>query len=136
MHKSTHRKKNGALPIKPLLLAVLLSVGEATVLMLLFSLFLYLEWLPEDAIPVGNAIVKVLSAALAGLWIGRSVQDRAWLWGGIAGLLFSVLTALLFSLLLGSFRLSITTVSDALFAFVIGAAVAALLAWRKREKKA
>ena len=78
----------------------------------------------------------LLSAALAGLWIGRSVQDRAWLWGGIAGLLFSVLTALLFSLLLGSFRLSITTVSDALFAFVIGAAVAALLAWRKREKKA
>ena len=51
MHKSTHRKKNGALPIKPLLLAVLLSVGAATVLMLLFSLFLYLEWLPEDAIP-------------------------------------------------------------------------------------
>ena len=136
MHKSSHRRKNESVPIKALLLGVLLSVGAATVLMLLFSLLLYLEWLPAAAIPAGNAIIKVLSAALAGFWIGRSAPERAWLWGGAAGVLFSLLTALVFSLLLGSFRFSISTVSDTLFAFVIGAGVAALLAWRRKQAKA
>ncbi|MBR0425970.1 MAG: TIGR04086 family membrane protein [Clostridia bacterium] len=135
MHKSTHRKKRNAIPAWDLLKAVLLAAAAATGGLLLLALLLYLEWLPDGAIPVGNAIIKVLAAAFAGWLIGRKLSEKTWLLGGIAGLFFTVLTTAIFSLLIGSFRVSWTLLSDALISFALGAAVATVTA-RMRAKKA
>ena len=131
MRKGTRKKKRNGLPVWALLKAVLLSGAAATAAMLLFALLLYLEWLPDEAIPIGNAIVKVLSAAFAGWLIGRTESDRAWLFGGIAGVLFTGFSTLLFSLFLGSVRATWTLASDALLSFALGSAAAALTAWRR-----
>ena len=131
MHKPTHKRKKSSAPAGALLKATLLSAAAATALMLLLSLLLYLEWLPESVIPVGNALIKVLSAGLAGFWIGRTVSENAWLFGGLAGILFTAVTTAVFSLLVGSFRPTWTLLSDVLLSFAVGAAAAALTAWRR-----
>jgi len=128
MHKATHRRKRTATPIWALCKAVLLAFAAATAAMLLLALMLYLEWLPEGAISVGNAIIKVGAAALAGFLVGRSAVQQPWLYGGAAGVLFTGVTTLVFSLLVGSFRPTWSLLGDALLTFAVGAAVSALTA--------
>ena len=61
----SHRKKQKIpwrVPLKGALFAILAAVA----LILLLTLFVYLGWLGEGAIPIGNTVIKVLAAALAG----------------------------------------------------------------------
>lgn len=136
MHKRTGRKKRGTIPVWELLKAVLLSSAAATAAMLLFALFIYLEWLSDGAIPIGNALIKALAAAFAGFWIGRGTCERTWLYGGVAGVLFTAFSTLLFSLFLGSFRFSWTLLSDGMLSFALGSAAAALTAWLRNKRDA
>ena len=132
------RKRRKTLPGWELLKATLCGTVAAIAGLLLLALLLYLDWLPDSAIGVGNMCLKVLGAALAGLWIGRTVQEHPFVYGGAAALLFTALTTLLFSLLLGSFEPRWTLLSDALLAFAIGSATALLLQWlhgRKAREK-
>ena len=135
MHKAIHRKKRNTIPVWAVLKAVLLSAAAATGLMLLFALLIYLEWLPDSAIPVGNTVIKVLSALFAGWLIGRGVAVKTWLYGGIAGALLIVLTTPVFSLFLGRFQFTWTLVSDLCMSFAIGSAAAALTARLGAKKK-
>ncbi len=134
MHKGTRRKKRGTAPVWATLRASLLGTAAATAAMLLFALTIYWNWLGEGAIPYGNAIVKAGAAVLAGWLAARANPPRVWLYGGLAGLGFFVLSTALFSALKGGFTPSWMLLSDALLSFAL-AAGAALLTPGRREKE-
>ena len=134
MPKKAHRRNHRAAPLWPVIAGSLAALMAATALLLLFALFVYKEWLPESAIPTVNTVIKVLAAVLAGVWVGVRVKDRAWLFGGVAGLTFTVLSTLLFSLFAGEFEIGLPIAADGMLSFALGAAAAGIAAYLKERK--
>ena len=87
------------------LLASVISI----VLIVLYALALWKEILPASSMPIANAVIKVLSAAVAALLAVRRCAKRRWLYGGAAGLLYA---ALVFSILADTFIVSVALLSD------------------------
>ena len=126
----SHRKKQKIpwrVPLKGALFAILAAVA----LILLLTLFVYLGWLGESAIPVGNTVIKVLAAALAGWIVGRSRIRAAWWCGAVAAALAVLVLWAGMSLYLGEWNLSWGLFADLLMSVAIGGAIAALLLRRK-----
>ncbi|MCL2672453.1 MAG: TIGR04086 family membrane protein [Clostridiales bacterium] len=117
-----HKKAPGSL-------ISLLRAGGAAVLavfalLLIFTLFLYLGWLPENSIPALTGICKVVGAAVAGILAAKYFSEHLWRSGALAALLFLMISALVMSLFTRSFAFSIALLGDALLCAVVGAAVA------------
>ena len=108
--------------ILPLLLAVLL-----------LTLFIYLEWLPESTMPIGNTVIKILVALAAGIFVGLGHERSPWYFGGIAAILSLSASIALMSVYLGSFSPTWSLLADLLMCFAIGSAAAAMLQKRKTE---
>ncbi len=126
----SHRKKQKIpwrVPLKGALFAILAAVA----LILLLTLFVYLGWLGEGAIPIGNTVIKVLAAALAGWIVGRSRLRIAWWCGAVAAALAVLVLWAGMSLYLGEWNLSWGLFADLLMSVAIGGAIAALLLRRK-----
>ena len=87
------------------LLASVISI----VLIVLYALALWKEILPASSMPIANAVIKVLSAAVAALLAVRRCAKRRWLYGGAAGLLYA---ALAFTILADTFIVSVALLSD------------------------
>ncbi len=109
--------------------------GAATLigLVLLLTLFVYLEWLPESAVSVGNTVIKILTALLVGLFVGRRREGPPWWFGGTAAALSLLLAVIGMSVYLGEFRFSWSLLADSLMSFAIGSAAAMVLLRHKTE---
>lgn len=94
--------------IRAALLGTLLSLA----LVILYAVALRQAWLVTDTMGPVTAVIKVISAALAGFLAGRSVKSRLWLWGMLGGILCSLVSFLLFSLLSQTFALNAAIFSD------------------------
>lgn len=125
MKKTRHRKGN-AFPVWELLKAALFGSILTVVLMLLFCLMLYWGWFSDGAIAAANVVIKLLSAALAGLWMGKA-KEAVWWHGGMAAVGYFVFSTVLMAVFLGSFSFQWNLLADALLCFVCGAAVFALV---------
>ena len=130
---SGKRKKRTKMPYKSLLYGMLIGVGTIILLVLLLTLLVYLGWLPESSVSIGNTVIKILAALAAGTYVGLSRGRSPWWFGGIAAVLSLVLAIGAMSLYLGAFRLTWNTFADLLMSFAVGSAVSALLARRKTE---
>ena len=125
-----HRKKQKTplrVPAKGALFAILAAVA----LVLLLTLFVYLEWLGESAIPIGNTVIKAIAAAGAGLVVGRHRIRVAWWYGAIAAAAAALMLWAGMCLYLGEWNLSWGLFADLLMSVAIGGAVSALLLRRK-----
>jgi putative membrane protein (TIGR04086 family) len=125
-----HRKKQRIpwrVPLKGMLFAILAAV----VLILLLTLFVYLGWFGEAAIPVSNTVIKAIAAATAGFVTGRHRIKAAWWYGAIAAAAAQLVLWALMCLYLGEWSVSWSLPADLLLSIAIGGAVAALLL-RKR----
>ncbi len=114
---------------------MLLAGAAAAAAILLLGLLLYWEWLPDGAIPIGNALIKVLCAALAGFFAARNLSEHACRTGAVAGALFWAFSTAVFSLCLGSFRFTWTLLSDLLLSVTAGAAAAALRVLLRKKRR-
>ena len=93
---SGKRKKRTGTAWRPLLRSAALALGVLILAVLVMTLLVYLEWLPESAIPAGNTVIKVLTALAAGVFIGIGRERTPWYFGGIAAVLaLSVSVALM-----------------------------------------
>lgn len=90
------------------LLASVISI----VLIVLYALALWKEVLPASSMPIANAVIKVISAAAAALLAVRRCAKRRWLYGGIAGLFYTALAFMVFSILSDTFIVSAALLSD------------------------
>lgn len=97
------------------------------------TLLVYLEWLPESAIPAGNTVIKVLTALAAGVFIGIGRERTPWYFGGIAAMLALSVSVALMAVYTGSFKPTWNLAADVLMCFAIGSAATAVFLRRKQN---
>ena len=122
---SFKRRKRAKIPWRSLVTGALIGLAALIVPILLLTLLLYLGWLPETAISVGNTIIKVLAAAVAGFAVAR--KNGPWFFGGLAAVLAQAVAVALMSIFLGAFTFSWNLVADLLMSFAIGSAICAVM---------
>lgn len=127
------RKKRTRIAWRPLLRATALGAGVLLLAILLLTLFVYREWLPESAMPIGNTVIKILTALAAGIFVGLGREKAPWYFGGIAAVLSLLFSIVLMAVYLGTFRVTWSLPADLLMGFAIGSAAAALLLKRQPE---
>lgn len=130
---TTKRKKRTKPARRGLLRAAALGAGVLLLAVLLLTLFVYLEWLPESVIPIGNTVIKILTALAAGVFVGLGREKPPWYFGGIAAILSLACSIALMAFYVGSFSPTWNLLADLLMGFAIGSAAAALLLKRKTE---
>ncbi len=77
---------------------LLRALSVSLVLILIITLLLYLTPLPERSMPYFVMIGMLASIISGSVYVGRRVEARGWLQGGITGLLYIIVI-----LILGSF---------------------------------
>ena len=127
------RKKRTRIAWRPLLRATALGAGVLLLAILLLTLFVYREWLPESAMPIGDTVIKILTALAAGIFVGLGREKAPWYFGGIAAVLSLLFSIVLMAVYLGTFRVTWSLLADLLMGFAIGSAAAALLLKRQPE---
>ncbi len=117
---------------RPILLTLLRSALWATALSLalvvLYAVALRQAWLGADTMGPITAAIKVLCAAVAGLLAHRAAKERFWLWGLLGGLIYSVFSFAVFSILSQTFVFSLAIFSD--IAMAAAAGLFAALMWQ------
>lgn len=90
----------------------LFGAAISLLLILLFSLGLYKEWIPIDSISAINTGIKVISAVGASLVSVRKSVKHRWLVGGFSGFAYAAIAYLVFSILAKSYTVSAALLSD------------------------
>ncbi len=93
--KPRNEKKN---PIMALSLTVTVMYLISAVLLLVLAFLLYQMELTEEMVKIGIIIVYLISGFAGGFLIGKQMQDKRYLWGLLAGIIYYVLL-FLFSIL-------------------------------------
>ena len=130
---TTKRKKRTKSAWRALLRGTALGAGVLVLAVLLLTLFIYLEWLPESTMPIGNTVIKILVALAAGIFVGLGHERSPWYFGGIAAVLALMSSAALMAVYLGSFKPTWALFADLLMGLAIGSAATAALQKRKTE---
>lgn len=116
----------------PVLKGALIASALSIALIVLFAVVLKQEWANTDSIPAANAVIKVLSAALAAFVATRKCKARCWLVGLLAGVLYTLLAFMVFSILSDTFTFSVALLSDIGIGALSGMLTAMLLQMVKR----
>jgi putative membrane protein (TIGR04086 family) len=89
-------------------------VGAAlsVVLILLYALILQQGWLESTSITIVNTIIKLLCAAAASVFAVRRCEKNRWVYGAIAGLVYTLLAFVVFSVLSSDFAPTLALLSD------------------------
>ena len=123
---SGKRRKKEPVPWRASLKGVLAGLAASLVLILLLTLLLYLGWLKESAISIGNTVIKILAAAVVGFAVTHGKSRGTWIAAGISAAAAQLLSWAGMSLYLGSFTPSWNLLADLLMSFAVAAATAAL----------
>ena len=127
------RKKRTKTAWRTVVRGAALGAAVLTLAVLLLTLLIYLEWLPESAMPIGNTVIKILTAIAAGFFTGFGREKAPWYFGGIAAILSLTVSTALMAVYLGTFQPSWNLLADLLMGFAIGSAAAAVLSKRRTE---
>ena len=127
------RKKRTKPAWRALLRGTALGAGVLALAVLLLTLFVYKEWVPESALPIGNTVIKILTALAAGVFVSIGQGKTPWYFGGIAAILALGVAIALMAVCVGTFKPSWNLLADLLMGFAIGSASAAVFLKRKTE---
>lgn len=130
---SGKRKRKTDRAGRALLRGAAVGIASLLLLILLFALLIFLGWLPESSISIGNTVIKILSVLAAGAATGLGQGKTPWYFGGIAAALAIAAAVACMSIYLGAFQLTWNMAADLLMAFAIGSAASAVLQKRKAE---
>ena len=109
--RGTATKKPRPMPIS-LLRAALWATILSLAMVVLYAVALRQGWLSSDTMGAITAAIKVLCAAAAGFFAQRTAKERLWLWGILGGLVFSLFSFAVFSILSQTFMFSVAILSD------------------------
>ncbi len=112
---------------------VLYAVIVTLLFILSFSFIVQMCGLANGVIKPVMQVVKVISIFIAVAIAIKSIKNQAWLFGGLIGLLYMVVTFLIFSMLDGKFVIDFTALSDLLFGVLAGVISAILLRLRNKD---
>ena len=110
------------------------GVAFSLVCILLFAFIIKFTSISESVISPINQIIKVLSIFFACFITSKKIKSHGWLVGIFIGLLYSVLSFLIFSILDGYFAIGINVLNDIAFGSVLGLISGIITIGFKREK--
>ena len=119
--------------VKSICKGVLCAVIVTLLFVLGFALVVQLTGLSNQVISPIMQIVKVVCIFVAVAIALKSVKSKGWLFGALVGLLYMVLTFLIFSLLDGEFNLGFNALSDLIFQSLVGLISAVILRLRNKD---
>ena len=123
-------KKSGAFwkMFKAALKGTLISMVFTVAVTLLFALVIKETGMKDNTISIINQVVKIGGIILASFFAVKGMQEKQWLVGGIAGILFIIVSYLIFSLIEGVFGSVAVLFSNLLMGLLIGLVFAIIVA--------
>lgn len=119
--------------IKSISKGVLCAVAVTLLFILGFALLVQLAGFSNQIISPVMQVVKVICIFVAVAIAIKPVKSKGWLYGALVGLLYMVVTFLIFSLLDGKFKLGINALSDLLFQTFVGLVSGMILRMRNKD---
>jgi len=113
---------------KAALKGTLISMVFTVAVTLLFALVIKETGMKDNTIAIINQVVKIGGILLAAYFAVKGLQEKQWLVGGMAGILFIALSYLIFSLIEGVFGNVAVLFSNLLMGLVIGLVFAIIIA--------
>ena len=104
---------------KEIIVSTIVGLVVSIILILLFALIIRLFGIPEEAIRPVNIAIKALSIFI-GIFVGIKNSGAVAIKGIIIGLLYYLISFLLFSTLSGSFSILNVKIADVVFAIIAG----------------
>lgn len=86
--KVRNEKKN---PTVVMAKSLILMYAISGILLFLLALLLYNLELSEATVKIGIIVIYILSGFVGGIWSGKQMQDRKYLWGLLNGGIYFVL---------------------------------------------
>ncbi len=87
---------------------------------LIFAFIIKFTNISESAIMPINQVIKVLSILVGCFVASKKIKNNGWLWGLIIGVVYTLLAFLVFSILDGEFRFTLSLLNDLVFGAVLG----------------
>lgn len=134
--RSSSRASHASRGIFPVLNGVLFAAAVTVALIMILAVFLKFGIVKDSVIPLFNQILKVVCIALAAFLAVRGISAHPWFRGLLAGALYVILGAVVFSLIVGSFSFSIANLADIGMGIVIGAIVGFVFGTKTGDKSA
>ena len=119
--------------VKSIFKGVLCAVVATLLFVLGFALIVQLAGIDNRVISPVMQIVKVICIFVAVLIALKPARSKGWLYGALVGLLYMVLTFLIFSMIDGRFNLGINALSDLLFQTFAGLVSGVILRLRNKD---
>lgn len=92
--------------------SVIISIIATLVLVALLSLLLYKGTLGLDSVPIANTIIKILGSVFAAFLSYIAVSGKKMIWCGGAGLLYALISYIVFSAICKEFSINLRIITD------------------------
>ena len=119
--------------VKSMFKGVLCAVITTLLFVLVFAFIVQVAGLSNSVISPVMQVVKVLAIFVAVLIALKPARSKGWLYGGLVGIFYMVITFLIFSLLDGQFIVNLGALSDLLFETLVGVISAVLIRMRNKD---
>lgn len=96
------------------------ALSFALLSILLFAFIIKYTSISSEAIQPVNQVIKALSILIGCFVFGKKIKTKGWLFGGIIGVLFTLLAFVVFSILDGSFSFNLNLLNDIIFGALMG----------------
>ncbi|MGE5495672.1 MAG: TIGR04086 family membrane protein [Burkholderiales bacterium] len=126
--KTKEKKTSFSELMKNALKGTLISMIFTIAVILLFALIIKETGLKDGVIAPVNQVIKILGILAASYFAVKGMSDKQWLCGGITGLMYMLLSYLIFSLINSAFGNVALLFSDMLMGLLIGAVFAIIVA--------
>jgi putative membrane protein (TIGR04086 family) len=126
--KTKERKVSLAEFLKNALKGTLISMIFTIAVILLFALIIKETGLSDNVIGPVNQVIKIAGIVAASYFAVKGLADKQWLCGGITGIMYMLLSYLIFSLIEGMFGKIALLFSDLLMGMLIGLVFAIIAA--------
>lgn len=105
--------------VKDIVFSVLIAICVSVVGVLLFALIVKYLYLDENAVLIGNTVIKLLSTFI-GIFIGYKNREMGVIKGALSGLIYILLSYFTFSLIGGNTLFAGLNILGILFGIIIG----------------
>lgn len=126
--KTKDKKTSVSEFLKNALKGTLISMIFTIAVILLFALIIKETGLKDNIIGPVNQVIKIAGILAASYFAVKGMADKQWLCGGITGIMYMLLSYLIFSLIDGAFGHIALLFSDLLMGMLIGIVFAIITA--------
>lgn len=112
--------------------SVFWALSVSLLCILIFAFVVKFTALPESAIMPINQVIKFLSIFI-GCWVAsKKIKSNGWLWGIVIGAVYTLLAFIVFSILDGEFRFTLSLLNDFVFGAIAGL-ISGIIAFNLRK---